>query len=153
VRNAFQVDQCSAPPQPQRLTDHVRCPLRLAQGQQISASIHHPLETLRIHLVNWQSQPITLPGRSDRGRPQCLAQPDHAPLHDLGPRRRWHIGPQGIGQTLGAHHLTRTQGQRRQHHPIPRPDRNRAAIHADRTQHRDTHHSKCPPDPDTGQRR
>ena len=69
----LQVDQRSAAPQHQRLTDDVRGPLRLAQREQLARPPHEPLEAARVDVVARHDQPVALRHRLDRARSQQLA--------------------------------------------------------------------------------
>ena len=136
---ALQVDQRPAPPEGQRLTNDVGGALRLAQREQLARPPDQPLETTRVDVVSRHDQPVALRHRLDRARSEQLAQPHHAPLDHLVPRRRRSLPPKRVGQAFGADHLTQPQRQRAQHHPIARRGRSRDPVNAQRTQQRDTH--------------
>ena len=148
-----QVRQRPTPPQRQGLTEHVGGPFGLAQGKQLAAPSNEPLETVGVQPFNGNRQPVTRRNRDNRRPAEDLAQPHDATGDDLGPRRRWMLTPQRLGQPLGADHLTRTDRQRRKHDPVARRQRTDIAIDGQRTQHVDSHTTHSAPTADTGQSR
>ena len=145
--------QRPAPPQRQRVRQHKRRPLRVIGGEQVARPRHGTLEALRVDLVQRHDQPIAQRGGLDRMNAQQLAQPDHAPLHDLGPRRRQLLTPQHVGQHLGADHLPRVDDQSREYDAITSSENLVFPLDRERAENGDTHTSTVdPPDRRQGRR-
>jgi hypothetical protein len=114
----LQVDERGSAPQCECVTERECGVLVASQRQQLAATRHRPLEHLAVDGVGGDDQPVALWRRHDGLGTEHLAQPDHAALQVLLPRRRRDAGPHRIGQALGAEYLAGVHREGRQHCPI-----------------------------------
>ena len=89
------VDERLAPPEGERFVGRIHGPLRLAEGEQLTGPAQLVLEPARVEIVVCQGEPVAERVRLDRFRPQRPPEPHDAALHDLVPRRRHLVAPQG----------------------------------------------------------
>ena len=115
---ALELDQRPTPPERECLAENMCGPLGLAERRELLAAAEQAFEAMRVDVVGRKPQAVTLWQRLDRARAESSAQPDHAALHHLVPGR-WHtVGPQSVGQAVGADGVTRAQRQRREHDSV-----------------------------------
>ena len=114
--------------------EHVRRPIRLTAGEQLPAPANQPLETVGVHLVGRAPSTGSRAGSSRSPRPPTpcrsrITHPGTTLFHDAGGASPHNASASRSLPTASPGR----NGQHRQHHPIPRPQRT-ITVHRHRTQ-------------------
>ncbi len=148
---AVELEQRRAPPQRQRLAQHVGGPLGLAQRQQLAAALDQALEPLGVDLVDRDREPVSLRRRLDRRRRRAPCAAGRRT-----PARPWSTTRAAARPTArrpGCSALTASPGRSASAASTTRSRGPSACVilDPDRAQDRDTHHGQCSPATDTRQ--
>ena len=87
---------------------------------QLPTSLDHGLEALGVDVVSDHGQAVATGCGLDRARPHRLAQPHHAAVDDLRPRRGDLRAPHRVCEAIRGHHLAGMHRQSSQHRTVAR---------------------------------
>ena len=133
------VEEGPAAPEVERLLCHVPRMLGLAPGEQLTSPVQHPVEPLCVDVLAGEHEPVAVAGGLDRVGSQQLAQPHHAALHQLAPRGRWPVAPQGVGELVHRDRLTAAGSEGFDDDAVAPGEVERVAIEGQRPEYLDAH--------------
>ena len=139
----LQLLEGGALPQRECLRGLVGRPVGLAQREELVAPGHQGLEPPGVEVVGGYGEPVAVRQGLDRVAAERLAQPDDAPLQDLGRGDRWAVAPERVRELVGRDRLPGTDRQRGENDTVPRTEVSRA-IDGQRSEDGDDHGSESP---------
>ena len=140
----LQLLEGGALPQRECLRGMVGRPVGLAQREELVAPGHQGLEPPGVEVVGGYGEPVAVRQGLDRVAAERLAQPDDAPLQDLGRGHRWAVAPERVRELVGRDRLPGTDRQRGENDTVPRTEVSRA-IDGQRSEDGDDHGSRVDP--------
>ncbi|CAN5430701.1 hypothetical protein BH10ACT10_BH10ACT10_12060 [soil metagenome] len=135
----LEVGQRRTTPELERLVEHVRRALGLAQGQQLTGAVVKTVELDAVEVVAGHREAVSVPDGLDRIGTEGLSEPHHAALQNLGPGVWRPLPPHRLSQTVAGEHLSRVDRERRQDHSVARTQTAAVAVDGERPEHRDAH--------------